>query len=114
MDVSKLLSGIGVVIDDAYGNGREDPIREIVRTIEDEFDIPCYKTDSIPIENTCKNLLASASFILLDWKLWPDNAPLLEKEGTKANVAFLKKAREYFVPVFIFTNEPLPEPGPRD
>lgn len=109
MDVSKLLSGIGVVIDDAYGNGREDPIREIVRTIEDEFDIPCYKTDSIPIENTCKNLLASASFILLDWKLWPDNAPLLEKEGTEANVAFLKKAREYFVPVFIFTNEPLPD-----
>lgn len=109
MDVSKLLSGIGVVIDDAYGNGREDPILEIVRTIEDEFDVPCYKTDSIPTESTCKNLLSSASFILLDWKLWQGNAPVLERDGIEANVAFLKKAREFFLPVFIFTNESLPD-----
>ena len=109
MDVSKLLSGIGVVIDDAYGNGHEDPILEIVRSIEDEFGIPCYKTDNIPSESTCKNLLSSASFILLDWKLWPDDAPVLERNGIEANVAFLNLAREYFVPVFIFTNEFLPD-----
>lgn len=108
MDVSKLLSGIGVVIDDAYGD-RKDPIFKIVKTIEDEFSIPCYKTDNIPSESTCENLLSSASFILLDWKLWPGNAPVLEREGIEANVAFLKKAREYFVPVFIFTNESPPD-----
>ena len=108
MDVSKLMSGIGVVIDDAYGNDhedREDPIFEIVKTMEDEWSIPFYKTDSIPTESTCANFLSSASFILLDWKLWPGNAPVLEKDGIEANVAFLKKAKEYFVPIFIFTNE---------
>ena len=112
MDIIDLMSGIGVVIDDAYGNDheyREDPIFEIVKTIEDEFGIPCFKTDCIPTESSCKNLLSSASFILLDWKLWRGNAPGLEKDGIEANVRFLKKAREYFVPVFIFTNESPPD-----
>ena len=112
MDVSKLMTGIGVVIDDAYGDDhedREDPIFEIVNSMEDEWSIPFYKTDSIPSESTCDNLLASASFILLDWKLWRGNAPELEKDGIGTNVAFLKKAKEYFVPVFIFTNESPPD-----
>ena len=112
MDIVDLMSGIGVVIDDAYRNDNEDPedpIFEIVNTIENAWGIPCYKTDSIPAESTCKNLLTSASFILLDWKLWQGNAPELEKDGIEANVAFLKKAKEYFVPVFIFTNESPPD-----
>ena len=112
MDIVDLMSGIGVVIDDAYRNDNEDPedpIFEIVNTIEDEVGIPCYKTDSMPTERTRKNLLSSASFISLDWKLWPGNAPELERDGIEANIAFLKKAKEYFAPVFIFTNESPPD-----
>ena len=108
MDIKSLMSGIAVIIDDALENGkgdRPDKIFQIVEEIESEWEIPCYKTDRIPTDNNCKNLLQSASFILLDWKLWPDNAPELERSGIEANKKFLEKARKYFVPVFIFTNE---------
>ncbi len=120
MEISKLMAGIGVVIDDAYRDDNkepddayeddnkepDDPIFEIVKTIEDGFSLPCYKTDRIPAdESTCKNLLSSASFILLDWKLWQSDAKELEKEGIAENVMFLRMAKEYFIPVFIFTNE---------
>ncbi|MXW04677.1 MAG: hypothetical protein F4Z81_06375 [Gemmatimonadetes bacterium] len=110
MDIKSLMSGIAVVIDDAYERDdeeHEDPIFQIVRNIENEWQIPFYKTASLPPENQYKNLLRSASFVLLDWKLWPSNAQELEREGIEANVAFLNKAKEYFVPVFIFTNETL-------
>ena len=108
MDLKSLMSGIAVVIDDAFGEsieGNNDKIFQIVKKIEKEWEIPCYKTDRIPTDNNCKNLLQSASFILLDWKLWPDNPRELERSGIEANKKFLEQARKYFVPVFIFTNE---------
>ena len=49
--------------------------------------------------------MQSAAFVLLDWKLWPSNASQLQDSGIKANINFLKYAKDYFVPVFIFTNE---------
>ena len=110
MDIRSLMSGIAVVIDDAYkreDKEHDDPIFKIVHNIENEWEIPFYKTACIPPENHYINLLHSASFVLLDWKLWPSNARELEKEGIETNVTFLMKAKEYFVPVFIFTNEPL-------
>lgn len=110
MDIKNLMSGIAVIIDDALENGkgdRPDKIFQIVEEIESEWEIPCYKTDKIPPDNICCNLLQSASFVLLDWKLWPDNPRELERSGIEANKKFLEQARKYFVPVFIFTNEEL-------
>ena len=59
----------------------------------------------MPPERSWPNLLRAASFILLDWRLWPGGAPELEEEGVRTNIRFLEKARDHFVPVFIFTNE---------
>lgn len=111
MEVRELLAGIAVVIDDALGDGTgsansSDRITQIVKQIEDEWNLPMYKTDSIPPENTWPNLLQAASFILLDWQLWPSRVGSeLEKEGIRKNIKFLEKVKNYLVPVFIFTNE---------
>ena len=107
MDLKSLMSGIAVVIDDALSKSNGDTsnrIFKIMEQIEKEWKIPLYKTDQIPSRGVCQNLLQSASFILLDWKLWP-NAGELEREGIKENLNFLQIAKKSFVPVFIFTNE---------
>ena len=114
MDLKELMTGIAVVIDDAFdgagaGRGEEgddgDPIFRIVRQLEAEWNLPFYKANAMPPENTWPGLLQSASFILLDWRLWPPGAEQLEQAGIESNVRFLERARDYFVPVFIFTNE---------
>ena len=111
MKLKELMSGIAVVIDDALKNGTmdedgyRDPIFKIVERLGQEWNLPFYESQEMPPEETWANLLQAASFILLDWLLWPSNASQLETEGIKKNIRFLKKAKDYFVPVFIFTNE---------
>lgn len=99
MDIKNLMSGIAVVIDDKLEKDKN--IRQIIEKIEEEWEIPFYRTDKIPSDSTCNNLLQSASFVLLDWKLWPSGA---EESGIETNIRFLEKAKSFFVPVFIFTN----------
>ncbi len=114
MDLKKLLSGIAVVIDDAFNNGvterggddqTTDGIFRIVEGIEREWNLPFYKSSTMPPDDTWPNLLQAASFILLDWKLWPDGASQLEKAVVEKNIQFLEQAKNHFVPVFVFTNE---------
>ena len=114
MDLKDLMSGIAVVIDDRIDDantvanddgGSNDLIIEIVNQFEREWNLPFYRTDRLPPRDVWPNLLQSASFILLDWKLWPSGASHLEREGIEENVRFLEQAKNYFVPVFIFTNE---------
>ena len=83
----------------------EDRIFQIVEEIEREWKIPFYKTHEIPSDSVSDSLLQSASFILLDWKLWKSGAGELEKDSIEENIKFLEKAKKYFVPVFLFTNE---------
>ena len=104
------MSGIAVVIDDAFkadSPSDNDRIFQLVESIERKWEIPFYKIHEIPSDEICNNLLQSASFILLDWKLWPSGSQELEKEGIQNNIKFLQRAKDYFVPVFIFTNESL-------
>ena len=114
MDLKDLMSGIGVVIDDAFDeaatdpdgeNGDADPIFQIVRQIEHEWNLPFYRASRMPPQTAWPGLLQAASFILLDWCLWPAGAAELEHAGVERNLEFLDKAKDYFVPVFIFTNE---------
>lgn len=114
MNLADLMSGIGVVIDDAFENaaansednsGDTDPIFRIVEQIEREWSLPFYTASSMPSDGTWSGLLQAASFILLDWRLWPGGASHLERAGIEKNVQFLHAAKDYFVPVFIFTNE---------
>ena len=37
--------------------------------------------------------------------MWPSGAEHLEQAGVASNLRFLERAKDYFVPVFIFTNE---------
>lgn len=104
MDIKSLLSGIAVVIDDKFEE-KEDKIFQIVEEIEENWEIPFYKTHTIPRDSVSRNLLQAASFVLLDWKLWGKGGSVLEEESIRNNIEFLEKAKEYFVPVFIFTNE---------
>ena len=114
MELKSLMSGIAVVIDDKFDtvaadeddrDPNEDPIFQIVNRLEQEWNLPFYTASKMPPKEIWPNLLQAASFILLDWKLWPSGASQLEQEGVKENIRFLEKAQEYFVPVFIFTNE---------
>ena len=114
MDLKDLMSGIGVVIDDAYDehcvdpvdeDRQADPIFEIVEQIGQEWNLPFLTASSMPPEDAWPGLLRAASFILLDWRLWPVGATQLEQAGIERNIRFLNEAKDYFVPVFIFTNE---------
>lgn len=104
MELRDLLSGIAVVIDDKIEEDQDendDLILKIVNRLEQEWNLPFYKAKQIPPEDTWPNLLQAASFILLDWKLWPNSSSELEK----LNIEFIRQAKDYFVPVLIFTNE---------
>lgn len=114
MDLKDLLSGIAVVIDDridAVESGDEDEnegddlIVEIVRRLERDWNLPCHTVREMPLEGMWPSLLQAASFVLLDWKLWPNGAADLEKNGIERNIQFIERAMDYLVPVFIFTNE---------
>ncbi len=107
MNLKDLMSGIGVVIDDAFDrtDGRNDLIFRIVEQIEHEWHLPFYKTGTMPSESTWPGLLQAASFVLLDWELWPTGAAALEQDGIERNIRFLDQAKDYFVPAFILTNE---------
>lgn len=115
MDTKDLLTGIAVVIDDALSVGVDvekasagvpDRIVEIVAWFESEWDFPFVKLAKMPEPSVWSNLLDSASFVLLDWKLWAKDAGEAEKQRNIAeSIEFLRLARDRLVPVFIFTNE---------
>ncbi len=110
MELESLMSGIAVVIDDKIEDGRdedEDRIVKIVEQVKQEWSLPFYKAKKMPPEETWPHLLRTASFILLDWKLWQSDASQLKQAGIATNIQFLEQARDYLVPVFIFTNEGL-------
>ena len=71
IDFERMMSGIAVVIDDAFDKNGEnegtDKIFQIVDVLEKKFKIPCYRVKEIPPIGFDDNLLKSASFILLDW-----------------------------------------------
>lgn len=112
MDLKELMSGLAVVIDDALDpeisgddDGLVDDINDIVALFESEWCTPFYRASQMPPEDVWDNLLTGASFVLLDWKLWQGTARELERHGTEKNLAFLARAKDYSVPVLIFTNE---------
>lgn len=108
MELRDLLSGIAVVIDDKIEEDRDenaDRILKIVNRLEQEWNLPFYKAKQIPPKDTWPNLLQAASFILLDWKLWPPAASEQERDGIEKNIEFIRQAKDCFVPVLIFTNE---------
>ncbi|WP_428276966.1 hypothetical protein [Candidatus Palauibacter sp.] len=120
MDLKDLMSGMAVVIDDEIGevatggdddeastgdDDERDLVNEIVAQFEEEWCTPFYRTNEMPPQDTWDNLLQSAGFVLLDWKLWKGNAPELEAFSVERNLRFLRRAKTYAVPVFIFTNE---------
>ena len=109
-----LMSGIAVVIDDKLDipgdgdtehGGNVDLITKIVERFEQEWNLPFYKAKEMPKEETWPNLLRAASFILLDWRLWPSGGRELERSGVETNIRLLKQAKNHLVPVFIFSNE---------
>ena len=115
MDTKDLLAGIAIAIDDALSGEVEkdetsaegsDRIGEIVRWFEKEWDLPFVKSTTMPERSVWSNLPDSASFVLLDWKLWAVGAGEAEKQRiTSESIDFLRLARDRLVPVFIFTNE---------
>ena len=74
IDFKRMMSGIAVVIDDAFDENGDnkctDKIFQIVDVLEKKLKIPCYRVKEIPPTGIDDNLLKSASFILLDWTLW--------------------------------------------
>ena len=115
MDTTDLMSGIAVVIDDAFASkpdaagiasDREDLIWQIVDWFEREWKVPFVKQESLPQEDLWPNLLRTASFVLLDWQLWGKGGETLKLSVIEEIKGFLTRARENLVPVFILTNAP--------
>ena len=112
MDLQSLMSGIAVVIDDKLdrqqsisADSNYDLIGDIVTRFEAEWSTPFYRSSEMPDDRVWDNLLKTASFVLLDWRLWEHNAAELEADGVERNLEFLQRAKDYSVPVLIFTNE---------
>ena len=112
--LKNLMSGIAVVIDDKLDiprdgdtghDGNVDLITKIVERFEQEWNLPFYKAKEMPEEETWPNLLRAASFVLLDWRLWPSGGGELERLGIETNIRLLMQAKNHLVPVFIFSNE---------
>ena len=84
--------GIAVVIDDKIMKGEvpldvddepEDLIVQIVERIAGQWNLAFYSTDKMPDATMWPSLLRSASFVMLDWRLWPRGAGELEREGIR-------------------------------
>ena len=114
MDTKELMSGIAVVIDDAVtsesavngATGLEgDLINRIIGWFEREWGLPFVKSSSLPPAVLWPNLFQAASFVLLDWRLWPLGSTELREQTIQEVIRFLECARKCLVPVFIFTND---------
>ncbi len=119
MDIRKLMSGIGIIIDDEIDQ-KDANVQKIVDQIE-EARIPLLKYSSL-LEDDVISHLHSISFLILDWRLIKDEIDddfIIEgfkiPEGIKdnnkeSNLEFLRKVSDNcYNPVFIFTNESIDE-----
>lgn len=116
MDIRKLFSGIGVIIDDMLGDLEvNDKINEITSSLESAH-IPLVKYNALPDGNSIEHL-RNASFILLDWQLYRtlsyvDGQIITLKvadnvvaTNNRNNTVFVTRLlRETSVPIFIFSN----------
>ena len=111
MDIEQLMSGIAVVIDDALDPTSDayenDQIRQIVDWFEAAWNLPFVRMKELPKEALRPNLFRSASFVLLDWRLWAPGAEMHRQAIVNDILGFLETARENLVPVIILTNEPI-------
>jgi len=111
MDFVVLNKGPVVVIDDEIG--KEVWIDKIIKEIESKG-LPVLKYQSIEkVNNEIINICFS-NFIILDWRLYPEELPegvalgeaQMEAVDDK-KIQFIKKMRSIcFSPIFIFTNKP--------
>ncbi|MDR3061621.1 MAG: hypothetical protein LBU57_05865, partial [Dysgonamonadaceae bacterium] len=106
-----LYQGIAVIIDDQIGS-EPDGIDNLILQIE-TGKIPCLKLKELPDTDIIEHL-HGISFILLDWKLTPNETQCengisdvtLPTSLLDSSIDFLKKVQEkMLVPIFIFTNE---------
>ena len=113
MDIKKLFSGVGVIIDDKIKSKEDDEITaeedDLIIKIKDkliENDIPILEFEDLPNNQTLKNL-KNISFILLDWELFDSRlGDSAKAEEFKRIFTFIKQLKEdIFVPLFIFSNE---------
>lgn len=117
MDIKKLFSGIGVVIDDMLDNTEiNDKILDIVFSLENAK-MPLVKFKSLPDGETIEHF-RNASFILLDWQLY-QTLSLIEGQivtvkvaddviisNNRKNTSFVSRLiEETSVPIFIFSNK---------
>jgi hypothetical protein len=107
IDILKLFSGVGVIIDDALADSNSiDVIWKIKKHFEDRnFPVLSYK--ELPSNENVSNF-HSVSFLLLDWDLY-GNLPIgisKPQTATDDNIAFIKQFNSVcFAPIFIFSNE---------
>jgi len=115
MDFDKIMSGIGIVIDDALNPitaDKNDLIFKIVKQITTKS-IPVCEYYELPNDKELSNF-RDVCFILLDWDLSGRSikdisdgvsvGEFLKDENINENIGFLKKIKSNcFVPVFIFT-----------
>lgn len=111
MNIKKLFTGVGVIIDDKVNetDDKQDRIVKIVNYLERECKIPLVKYADIPDVEIIEHC-SSINFILLDWSLielpLTVSAPEIKMESHKKILNFLSQLQEKCCsPVFLFSNE---------
>ena len=108
VDFIELNKGPVVVIDDEIGQNKT--IDDIILKIE-EKGLPVLKYDTLDkVDNEIGNICFS-NFIILDWRLYPEETPVgvsigdeLKEDLNKKKVVFINKLKSVcFSPVFILT-----------
>lgn len=117
MALKELFNGIAIIIDDEIDENNAN-INKIIEQIL-KNGTPVLKFKEIPENKVIENFNC-ISFLLLDWKLLPEELHVesstddgivhlpdeISKEKENENIEFIKKInKNYFCPIFIFTNE---------
>ena len=107
IEVSKLFTGVGIIIDNKLSSDDGDKIVPIVSFLENECHIPLVKYNSVPDVEITEHF-GSINFVILDWNM--EDVPVgvqLPQEVSHDNmIEFLKKLQDRcFAPILLFSNE---------
>lgn len=120
MDISKLLAGIAVIIDNEINKPETDIFKIKAKFLENNIPVAVY--EYIPSEDIIISL-SNASFVVLDWDFNDIDELSHIDSGERVSIGayakeianeklinFIKKIQNsIFVPLFIFTYKPVPE-----
>ena len=107
MEVSKLFTGVGIIVDNKLSSDDGDKIVPIVDYLENECHIPLVKYNSVPNVEITEHF-GSINFVILDWNMEdvPVGVHLPQEVSHGDMIEFLRNLQDRcFAPILLFSNE---------